>query len=156
AEMRDRVNAQAWDGAWYVRYFDPQGQPLGSHTNTTGQIFTNGQSWPVLSGFATPERARLALDSVREKLNTRCGIKLSAPGFNGYVPGVGGVSTYPPGAKENGGIFLHANPWVIIAETLLGEGDRAFEYYNQINPAAQNDRIDVYECEPYVYAQNIL
>lgn len=156
AEMKERVNTHAWDGAWYVRYFDPQGRPLGSHTNTTGQIFTNGQSWPVLSGFATPERARMALDSVRDRLNTRCGIKLSAPGFNGYDPIVGGVSTYPPGAKENGGIFLHANPWVIIAETLLGEGDRAFEYYNQINPAAQNDRIDVYECEPYVYAQNIL
>jgi cellobiose phosphorylase len=156
AEMRERVNSQAWDGAWYVRYFDPQGQPLGSHANKTGQIFTNGQSWPVLSGFATPERARMARDSVRDRLNPRCGIKLSAPGFNGYDPVVGGVSTYPPGAKENGGIFLHANPWVIIAETLLGEGDRAFEYYNQINPAAQNDRIDVYECEPYVYAQNIL
>ena len=59
-------------------------------------------------------------------------------------------------AKENGGIFLHANPWVMIAETLVGNGDRAFEYYNQINPAAKSDVIDVYECEPYVYAQNIL
>jgi cellobiose phosphorylase len=66
------------------------------------------------------------------------------------------VTTYPPGAKENGGIFLHANPWVIIAETLTGNGQRAFEYYDQINPAAKNDRIDEFECEPYVYPQNIL
>jgi cellobiose phosphorylase len=66
------------------------------------------------------------------------------------------VSTYPPGAKENGGIFLHANPWVIIAETLVGRGDRAFEYYTQINPAVRNDDIDEFECEPYVYPQNIL
>jgi cellobiose phosphorylase len=69
---------------------------------------------------------------------------------------VGGITTYPPGAKENGGIFLHANPWVIIAETLLGNGDRAYQYYQQINPAARNDKIETYECEPYVYPQNIL
>ena len=66
------------------------------------------------------------------------------------------MTTYPPGAKENGGIFLHANPWVMIAETLVGNGDRAFQYYDQINPAAKNVCIDTYEIEPYVYAQNIL
>jgi len=65
-------------------------------------------------------------------------------------------TTYPPGAKENGGIFLHTNPWAIIAEAIVGRGDRAYEYYRQINPAAKNDRIDEYECEPYVYPQNIL
>ena len=69
---------------------------------------------------------------------------------------MGGISTYPPGAKENGGIFLHVNPWVIIAETMLGRGDRAYQYYAQINPAGKNDQIEVYECEPYVYPQNIL
>jgi len=155
-EMRARVNEQAWDGAWYVRYFDPAGEPVGSRRNSTGQIFTNGQSWPVISGFATPERALQALDAVRERLNTRNGIKLSTPGYDGYDPAIGGVSTYPPGAKENGGIFLHANPWVIIAETMVGRGERAFEYYNQINPAARNDELDTFECEPYVYPQNIL
>jgi cellobiose phosphorylase len=155
-EMRDRVNAEAWDGGWYVRYFDADGSPIGSHTNQEGQIFANGQSWPVISGFATPERARMALDAVYARLNTRNGIKLSAPGYDGFDPLKGGVTTYPPGAKENGGIFLHANPWVIIAETILGEGDRAFEVYEQMNPAAKNDRIDEFECEPYVYPQNIL
>ncbi len=89
-------------------------------------------------------------------MNTPCGIKLSAPGFNGYDPTRGGITTYPPGTKENGGIFLHTNPWVIIAETILGNGDRAYQYYQQINPAARNDRIDEFECEPYVYPQNIL
>jgi cellobiose phosphorylase len=156
SEMKLRVNQCAWDGEWYVRYFDFDGTPLGSHTNDHGQIYINGQSWPVISGFAEPSRARQALDSVRAWLNTRNGIKISAPGFNGFDPKRGGITTYPPGAKENGGIFLHTNPWVMIAETLLGNGDRAFEYYNQINPAAKNDRIDEYECEPYVYAQNIL
>lgn len=156
SEMRKRVNACAWDGAWYVRYFDVDGTPLGSQANAHGQIYANGQSWPVIAGFAPAERARMALDAVYERLNTANGIKLSAPGFDGFDPDRGGVTTYPPGAKENGGIFLHANPWVMIAETLLGRGDRAFAYYEQINPAAKNDRIEVYESEPYVYPQNIL
>ena len=96
------------------------------------------------------------MDSAYNRLNTKYGLKLSAPGFNGYDPKYGGVTTYPPGAKENGGIFLHPNPWAIIAETILGNGERAYEYYAQINPVAKNDMIEVYECEPYVYAQNIL
>jgi cellobiose phosphorylase len=154
--MRQRVNEQAWDGAWYVRYFDADGEPLGSRRNEKGQITVNGQSWPVISGFATAERASTALQSVYERLNTAKGVKLSTPGYDGYDPEKGGITTYPPGAKENGGIFLHTNPWVIMAETMLGHGDRAFEYYSQINPAAKNDVIDEYECEPYVYPQNIL
>ena len=155
-EMKARVNAAAWDGDWYVRYFDHQGRPLGSRQNDHGQIFTNAQSWAVLSGFAPRKRAVKALDAVYERLNTCYGIKLSTPGYNGYDPEKGGVTTYPPGAKENGGIFLHANPWVMIAETMLGRGDRAFAYYQQINPSAKNEVIDTFECEPYVYPQNIL
>jgi len=155
-EMKARVNEHAWDGEWYVAYFDFDGQPLGSKRNTHGQIYLNGQSWPILSGFAPRERALHAMDSVYARLNTKTGIKLSAPGFNGYDPAKGGITTYPPGTKENGGIFLHTNPWAIIAETILGRGDRAYEYYHQINPAAKNDRIDEFECEPYVYPQNIL
>jgi cellobiose phosphorylase len=156
AKMQAAVNEHAWDGSWYVRYFKESGEAIGSAENRYGQIFTNGQSWSVISGFAPQERAERALDSVYERLNTECGIKLSTPGYDGYDPEIGGVTTYPPGAKENGGIFLHSNPWVMIAETMLGNGDRAFQYYQQINPAAKNDDIDRYECEPYCYAQNIL
>ena len=155
-EMKARVNEHAWDGGWYVRYFMPDGTPIGSNSNEQGKIFTNAQSWHVLSGFAPPERAAQALDAVYEHLNTRHGIKLSTPGYNKFDPEKGGVTTYPPGAKENGGIFLHANPWVIIAETMRGNGERAFEYYSQINPAGKNGRIDEFECEPYAYPQNIL
>ena len=154
--MKERVNEAAWDGAWYVRYFEADGSPIGSHVNEKGKIYTNAQSWSVLSGFAPPERAREALNSVDEWLNTSKGIKLSTPGYDGFDPEKGGVTTYPPGAKENGGIFLHSNPWVMIAETMMGDGDRAFEYYDQINPAAKNDVIDEFECEPYAYPQNIL
>ena len=155
-QMKSRFEAVAWDGEWFIRYMDADGKTLGSHKNTYGQIYLNGQSWAVISGFASPEHGVQAMDSVHKKLNTKYGIKLSAPGFNGYDPKLGGVTTYPPGAKENGGIFLHPNPWAMIAETLLGNGDRAYEYYAQINPAARNDILDIYECEPYVYAQNIL
>ncbi len=154
--MRQRVNAHAWDGAWYVRYFDADGSTLGSRTNAQGQIYANAQSWPVIAGFAPLDRARMALDAVYRRLNTPKGVKLSAPGYDGFDPTKGGITTYPPGAKENGGIFLHTNPWVIIAETLVGNGDRAFEYYDQINPVTKNERIEEFECEPYVYPQNIL
>ena len=155
-EMRERVNRTAWDGEWYLSYFESNGQPMGSHINEAGQIYAYGQAWPVISGFATRERAKTALNSVERLLNTRNGIKLSTPGFNGYDPVKGGITTYPPGAKENCGIFLHVNPWVIIAETLQGNGDRAYRYYSQINPAKKNEAIAEFECEPYVYPQNIL
>ncbi|BCK02111.1 glycosyl transferase [Vibrio cholerae] len=155
-QMKAIVNQCGWDGEWFVRYFDEQGQPVGSHTNAQGQIYTNGQSWPVIAGFAEQERATQALNSVYTKLNTANGIKLSTPGYNGFNPNLGGVSTYPPGAKENGGIFLHSNPWVMIAEAKMGNGDRAYEYYRQINPASKNDVIDIFESEPYCYPQNIL
>jgi cellobiose phosphorylase len=155
-QMRARVNEHAWDGEWYLRWFDHDGSAIGSHHNLQGKIWTNGQSWPVISGFATSERAHKALDAVQRLLSTKHGIKLSAPGYDGYDPDKGGVTTYPPGAKENGGIFLHSNPWVMIAETMVGNGDRAFQYYMQINPAAKNETMAEYELEPYVYAQNIL
>jgi len=156
AEMKRRVEEHAWDGEWYVMYFDHDGTPVGSHKNQYGQIHLNGQSWAVLSGFASQERAHQAMASVYKRLNTKYGIKLSTPGYNGFDPRYGGVTTYPPGAKENGGIFLHPNPWAMIAETMLGNGERAYEYYSQINPAGRNDTIDLYESEPYVYPQNIL
>ncbi len=158
--MKDRVNDEAWDavdgGGWYVRYFDSTGEPIGAHTNEKGQIYLNAQSWAVLSGFATPDRAVQALDAARERLNTSKGLKVATPGYDGFDPNKGGITTYPPGAKENCGIFLHTNPWMMIAETLLGRGDRAYEYYTQVNPATRNDSIEAFEVEPYVYCQNIL
>ncbi|CAG0930380.1 cellobiose phosphorylase [Thermoflexales bacterium] len=155
-EMKACVNEHAWDGEWYVGYFDHDGTPLGSQQNKYGQIQLNGQTWAVISGFATPDRAVQALASAHRLLNTRNGLKVSWPGFNGFDPAYGGVTTYPPGAKENGGIFLHTNPWAVMANAIVGNGDRAYEYYRQINPASKNDCIDEFEVEPYVYPQNIL
>lgn len=154
--MKEIVNKYAWDGDWYLRYFDASGKTYGSHKNEYGKIYANAQSWTVMSGFANQTRAKESLASLNQYLNTEKGIKLSFPGYNAYDSQVGGVTSYPPGAKENGGIFLHSNPWVMIAETICGNGSRAFQYYNQINPATKNDCIDEFECEPYVYPQNIL
>jgi cellobiose phosphorylase len=154
--MGEAVNVAAWDGEWYRRWFAADGSVLGSSENQAGKIYINAQSWSVLSGFAPPERARAALDSVGRLLDTPKGIRLSWPGFDGFDAGKGGITTYPPGAKENGGIFLHTNPWVVIAEAMSGNGERAFRYYDQVNPAAKNESIDGYECEPYCYPQNIL
>ncbi|MBN1698465.1 MAG: glycosyl transferase [Spirochaetales bacterium] len=154
--MKERFNAYAWDGGWFIRYLDHNGNPLGSKTNDAGRIYTNAQTWPVISGFAPEDKARISMNAVYTMLNTPKGIKLSTPGYNRFDLSKGGVTSYPPGAKENGGIFMHANPWAMIAETILGNGDRAFEYYSQINPAVKNDCIDEFEVEPYVYPQNIL
>lgn len=155
-EIKTAYEQEAWDGAWYRSYFDAEGTPLGSNQNEYGKIYAYGQAWPVLAGFAPPDRARVALDSLNRMLNTSKGIKLSTPGFDGFDSRIGGTTTYPPGAKENGGIFLHVNPWVVIAETIVGRGDLAYKYYAQINPATRNDMLDEYQMEPYVYAQNII
>jgi len=156
SEMSEIVQSQGWDGEWWRRYYDQNGDPIGSQSNKYGKLWLNGQSWPVISGFATGEKAIKAMDIIYEQLNTRHGIKLSWPGYDGYDEEIGGASSYPPGAKENGGIFLHSNPWAMIAETILGRGDRAWQYYEQINPASRNDKIEEFEVEPYCYPQNIL
>lgn len=156
SSMKESVNNCAWDGKWFIRYFDDKGNPLGSDVNKEGKIYINSQTWAVISGFAEDDRGKNAMDSVNRILATENGIKLSSPPYSRYDPEKGGVTTYPKGAKENGGIFLHCNPWAIIAETMLKNGDRAFNYYNRINPIYKNENIDRYECEPYCYAQNIL
>ncbi len=156
AEMTDVINKTCWDGEWYVRYYEENGAPLGSHKNAEGKIFINSQSWALIGGVAPKDRAELTMKSVNKHLNTKFGLKLSAPGYKEFDWRKGGVTTYPPGAKENGGIFLHCNPWVMIAETILGHGDMAYQYYQQINSAAKNDIMEVFESEPYNYPQNIL
>ena len=154
--MKKTFNEQGWDGDWYVSYFDEGGAPLGSKTSEYGQIYLYGQAFPVMAGFATNKRGKMGMKAVKEKLHTEHGIKISTPGYNGYDEKYGGVTTYPPGAKENSGIFMHPNPWAMIAECILGNGDQAYEYYAQTNPVNKNDIIDTYELEPYVYCQNVL
>ena len=156
ADMVAAVEAHGWDGAWFRRAYDFFGEPVGSAANDEGQIFIEPQGMCVLAGIGLDDgRARMALDSVRERLATPHGIALQQPAYSGYRLNLGEISSYPPGYKENGGIFCHTNPWVVIAEALAGNAAGALDYYLRINPSAREEISDVHRCEPYVYAQMI-
>ncbi len=148
------INEHAWDGAWYARAFDDEGLPIG----VAGAAHHADRPHPPElvrdRRGRSAERARLAMQSADEKLNTRFGIALLWPPYDGGDDRVRGTSTYLPGAKENGGIFCHANTWSIVAAAMLGDGDAAYRYYRQILPLARTDS-DRYMVEPYTYPQNI-
>jgi cellobiose phosphorylase len=155
-DMENVVWAAGWDGDWFRRAYDDFGHVLGSKENTEGQIFVEPQGICVMAGLGVADgRAKKALDAVGERLATPHGIVLHRPPFSRYYLHLGEISTYPGGYKENGSVFCHTNPWVMIAETKIGRGDRAHEYYLRINPSAREALSEVHRCEPYVYAQMI-
>jgi cellobiose phosphorylase len=156
AEMAARIEKAAWDGDWYVRAFTEEGSPVGSHRCKKGSVIhLNSQSWAVLSGAAPEGRGRKAMDSVKKLMATEHGIVLNYPAYQEYDPKLGAITLLPAGFKENGAIFCHPNPWAMIAETILGRGDQALEYYKAILPAARNRIAHIHRTEPYVYAQMI-
>ena len=129
---------------------------MGSATNTEGQIFIEPQGMMAMAGVGLHDgRTRTALASVRDRLATPHGIMLQQPAYATYHLELGKISSYPPGYKENAGVFCHTNPWLMIAEAILGEGDGALDYYMRINPSAREAISEVHRCEPYVYAQMI-
>ena len=152
--MAASISEHAWDGAWYARAFDDDGLPIGVSGAAHHAIDLVAQSWSVLGEVGPAERAERAMRSADEKLNSRFGIALLWPPYDGFDARVRGTSTYVPGAKENGGIFCHANAWSIVAAAMLGQGDEAYKYYRQILPLARTDS-DLYMVEPYTYPQNI-
>ena len=155
-ELLEAVEKHAWDGEWYVRAFDAAGQPVGSRSCEEGRIFVESQAWCVLGGAGRENgRARQALESVHEHLFTEDGVLLHQPAYTRYDPALGEISSYPPGYKENAGVFCHASAWIILAWCLLGEGERALDSYLAICPASHEDRIETYRSEPYVFAQMI-
>jgi len=154
SSMAEAINRSAWDGAWYVRSFDDDGLPIGTSGAPHQEIDLIAQSWAVLGEVAPRDRAAAAMNSAHERLNTEFGLALISPPYDGGDDRVRGTSTYVPGAKENGGIFCHANTWSIVAAAMLGWGDQAYRYYRQILPLARTDS-DRYKTEPYVYPQNI-
>ncbi len=156
ANMEKTVSKHGWDGDWFVRAYDDSGRPVGSRTNTEGRIFIESQGFCVMAGIGLKDgRARRALASVNRHLATPHGIVLLQPAFTKYHLHLGEISSYPPGYKENAGIFCHNNPWIMIAETMLGHGDQAFDYYLRINPSAREKIGQLHRCEPYVFAQMI-
>ena len=156
ARMEGTVLTQGWDGEWFLRAYDDSGSKVGSRECAEGKIFIEPQGFCVMAGLGLEDgKARKALDSVRKLLATPHGIMLQQPAYSQYYLNLGEISSYPPGYKENAGIFCHNNPWIMIAETMLGNGDRAFDYYQRINPSARERIGGIHRCEPYVYAQMI-
>ena len=156
AEMEKTIWTAGWDGEWFRRAYDDFGQVLGSKENTEGQIFIEPQGICVMAGLGVENgKAVKALDSVGENLATPHGIILQQPAFSQYYLHLGEISSYPPGYKENAGIFCHTNPWIMIAEAIVGRGDKAFDYSKRINPSAREEISELHKCEPYVYAQMI-
>lgn len=154
--MYDAILKDGWDGDWFVRAYDANSRKVGSKECEEGQIYIEPQGFCVLAGVGIKEGlAEKALDSVKEKLDTKYGVMILQPAYTRYHLELGEVSSYPPGYKENAGIFCHNNPWVSIAETVIGRGERAFEIYRKTCPAYLEDISEIHRTEPYVYAQMV-
>ncbi|MEO0293239.1 MAG: glycosyl hydrolase family 65 protein [candidate division WOR-3 bacterium] len=154
--MIENIKKYGWDGEWFLRAYDDNGNKVGSKENEEGQIFIEPQGFCVMAEIGLEDgKAIKALDSVKERLDCEYGIVLLNPAYTKYYLNLGEVSSYPPGYKENAAVFCHNNPWIMIAETVLGRGDRAFEYYKKIAPAYLEDISEIHKTEPYVYSQMI-
>jgi cellobiose phosphorylase len=154
--MKKAIMEHGYDGEWFLRAYDDFGRKVGSKENEEGKIFIESQGFCVMAGLGLEDgKALKAMDSVKKYLDTPYGVVLQNPAFTKYYIEYGEISTYPAGYKENAGIFCHNNAWIICAETVLGRGDMAFEYYSKIAPAYTEEFSEIHRLEPYVYAQMI-
>ena len=156
AKMEKAICKAGWDGEWFLRAYDDFGHKIGSKTCEDGQIFIETQGFGSMARIGADKGYPIrALDSVKKHLDTPWGIVILDPPYRRYHLELGEVSSYPPGYKENGGVFCHNNPWVIVGEVANGRPQRAWEYYVKIAPAYIEDKSDVHRLEPYVYAQMV-
>ena len=155
-KMEKAICTAGWDGEWYVRAYDDAGNKIGSHECKDGKIFIESQGFGTMAKVGKdkgyPEKS---LDSVKKYLDSKYGIVICWPAYQDYHIELGEVSSYPPGYKENGGIFCHNNPWVIIGEVVNGRPQDAFEHYKKIAPAYVEEISDIHRTEPYVYSQMV-
>jgi cellobiose phosphorylase len=156
AKMESVILEHGWDGDWFLRAYNDFGGKIGSKECDEGKIYIESNGYCTLAGIGLDDgKAEKALASVAEHLATKHGIVVQQPAYTHYYIEMGEISSYPPGYKENAGIFCHVNPWIMIGETRLGHGDLAHDYYSRINPSAREEISDLHRCEPYVYAQMI-
>jgi cellobiose phosphorylase len=154
--MRQVIDRHGWDGEWFIRAYDHFGEKVGSGECDEGKIFIESQGFCIMAGIGLEDgRARKALDSVKERLDCEFGIVLNNPAFTRYIVKYGEISSYPEGYKENAGIFCHNNPWIMIAETMVGNGNAAWDYFRKICPPYLEGISELHKTEPYVYAQMI-
>ena len=154
--MIEAVKKNGWDGDWYLRAYDYFGKKVGSNENEEGKIFIESQGWCSMAEIGKEDGlVEKSLNSVKEHLDCEYGIVLNSPAFTKYHIEYGEISTYPAGYKENGGIFCHNNPWIMIGETMIGRGDLAYEYYTKIAPSFLENISELHKVEPYVYCQMV-
>lgn len=158
AKQKASVEAHAYNGQWWYRCFDDDGNAIGDSMSQFGKLWLNPQSWAVMSGVGTREQNISAMNHVYHTLKTQTGLRLIYPGFKTYPEVTEPFTGYNPGNGENGAIFCHANGWAVIAQALLGDGDRAWEYYSLLAPQKALERVglDTYRAEPYAWASNIV
>jgi cellobiose phosphorylase len=156
-EQKKLVNSIGWDGKWFRRAVMDDGRFLGSDVHDQAKIWLNSQTWAIMAGMAEEEKGIAAMDSVKEMLDTELGIKKIHPSITDFPDPKDPLTNYNPGTGENGAVFCHANTWAIIAECLLGRGDRAYKYYKQLIPKVAMEKAGVwrYKAEPYVYCSNL-
>jgi len=155
-KVKTACDKQLWDGRWYVRGFTAQGRKIGTRIDRQGKLFLNAQSWAVMSGLSTPSRAIQCMNAVDRHLFSKYGLHLLWPAYSKPDDDIGFVTRVYKGIKENASIFSHPNPWAVIAECMLGRGDRAHKFYSAMLPYNQNDMIEIREAEPYSYCQFIM
>ena len=155
-KMKANIMESAWDGDWFLRAYDANGEKMGSKECEEGQIFIEPQGFAIMSDIGKDQGCdKKTLAAIDERLNTQYGLVLNNPAFTKYYIQYGEISTYPGGYKENAGIFTHNNAWIICAAAYAGAGDQAFKYYSEIAPAFTEETSDIHKTEPYVYGQMI-
>ena len=155
ADMEKAILTAGWDGEWFVRAYDALGNKVGSHECDEGKIYIEPQGFVVMGGVGVKEGyAQKAMDSVEKHLLSEHGVAILTPPYTRYHVELGEISSYPPGYKENGGIFCHNNPWIALAQARLGHGGKAFDIYRRTCPAWIEDQA-LHFTEPYVYSQMV-
>lgn len=155
-QMETAVLESGWDGSWFLRAYDAKGGKVGSKDCEEGKIFIEPQGFCVMAEIGKEQGfCNKAMESVEKHLDTKYGIALLQPCYTTYHVELGEISSYPGGYKENAGIFCHNNPWISIAETVIGKGNRAWEVYRRTCPAYIEDISEIHRTEPYVYSQMI-
>lgn len=154
-KLKDAINKHAWDGQWYIRATRDNGKPLGSKSERRGKIFLNAQSWAVINGTATPQRAKTAMASAYKHLFKDYGPLLFTPGYDKLDETIGYLSRYAPSVRENGGVYTHAACWGVQAAARLGDADKAYSGYTNMNPIYRAKNPDKYYGEPYVTPGNV-
>jgi cellobiose phosphorylase len=154
AVLDAKIRSVCWDGEWFIWAIAEDGTVFGTKNYPEGQVYLNTQAWAVISGSASPEQVAITLATVRNRLASEWGVAICAPPFEKTPVDVMRAVLFNPGNKENGGIFSHTQSWAVLAEVLAGDPDVAWKYYRAFMPAAQNDKAEIREIEPYVHCQS--